>query len=224
VLDGASIGHITAEGLGSRRFEIVIEGHGGHSWNDYGRANPIHAMGRIIALLADLELPASPRTTLSVGVVEGGSVVNSIAPVARAKVDIRSRSSSAMQQVVKALEETVKYGVEAENRRSIDRLSTYKLREIGHRPAAALIPGNPLVECLQAVDAVMGNPSRLDCASTDANVPLSMGLPAVAIGSGGRGGDAHTPTEWFHPEGRETGLRRVMLALGLMLDPATPLG
>lgn len=217
VIDGASTSHITAEGLGSRRFEITIEGHGGHSWNDYGRANPIHAMGRIIAFLADLELPASPRTTLSVGVVEGGSGVNSIAPIARAKVDIRSRSSEAMQQVVSTLEETVRLGVEAENRRSTDRLSSYRLREIGHRPAAPRIAENPLVDCLQAVDGFLGIASRLDCASTDANVPLSMGMPAVAIGAGGRGGDAHTPTEWFHPEGRELGLRRVMLALGLLL-------
>ncbi|MEX2301242.1 MAG: M20/M25/M40 family metallo-hydrolase [Bryobacterales bacterium] len=222
VIDGASTSHITAEGLGSRRFEIAIEGHGGHSWNDYGRANPIHAMGRIIAFLADLELPASPRTTLSVGVIEGGSGVNSIAPIVRAKVDIRSRSSDAMQRVVTTLEETVRLGVEAENRRSTDRLSSYKLREIGHRPAAPRIADNPLVDCLQAVDSFLGIASRLDCASTDANVPLSMGLPAVAIGAGGRGGDAHTPTEWFHPEGREQGLRRVMLALGLLMFPPAP--
>jgi acetylornithine deacetylase/succinyl-diaminopimelate desuccinylase-like protein len=217
VIDGASTSHITAEGLGSRRFEVSIEGHGGHSWNDYGRANPIHALGRIIAFLADLELPASPRTTLSVGVVEGGSVVNSIAPVARAKVDIRSRSAEAIQSVVAALEETVRLGVEAENRRATDRLSSYKLREIGHRPAAPRIAENPLVDCLQAVDALLGISSRLDCASTDANVPLSMGVPAVAIGAGGRGGDAHSPTEWFHPEGRELGLKRVMLALGMLI-------
>jgi acetylornithine deacetylase/succinyl-diaminopimelate desuccinylase-like protein len=222
VIDGASTSHITAEGLGSRRFEIAIEGHGGHSWNDYGRANPIHAMGRIIAFLADLELPVSPRTTLSVGVIEGGSGVNSIAPIVRAKVDIRSRSSDAMQRVVTTLEETVRLGVEAENRRSTDRLSSYKLREIGHRPAAPRIADNPLVDCLQAVDSFLGIASRLDCASTDANVPLSMGLPAVAIGAGGRGGDAHTPTEWFHPEGREQGLRRVMLALGLLMFPPAP--
>jgi acetylornithine deacetylase/succinyl-diaminopimelate desuccinylase-like protein len=144
-------------------------------------------------------------------------VVNSIAPVARAKVDIRSRSAEAIQSVVAALEETVRLGVEAENRRATDRLSSYKLREIGHRPAAPRIAENPLVDCLQAVDALLGISSRLDCASTDANVPLSMGGPAVAIGAGGRGGDAHSPTEWFHPEGRELGLKRVMLALGMLI-------
>ncbi len=219
VLDGASTGHITAEGLGSRRFEIMIEGHGGHSWNDFGRANPVHALGRIVALLADLELPSSPRSTLSVGVIEGGSGVNSIAPLARAKVDIRSRSSTAMQKLVDAMEEAVKIGVEIENRHSTDRLSSYKLREIGHRPAAPRLPDNPLVHCLQAVDAFLGIRSRIDCASTDANVPLALGMPAVAIGAGGRGGDAHTPSEWFHPEGRVLGLQRIILALAWLLQP-----
>jgi acetylornithine deacetylase/succinyl-diaminopimelate desuccinylase-like protein len=213
VLDGASVGHITAEALGSRRFEIVIEGRGGHSWNDFGRANPIHALGRTVALLADAVLPAEPRTTLNVGVIEGGCGVNSIAPLARAKVDIRSRSAAAIQQVVKAMEDAVRTGVDDENVRSRDRLLTYRIREIGHRPAASARKDNPVVACLQAVDSYLGIPSRLDCASTDANVPLAMGLPAAAIGAGGRGGDAHAPSEWFHPEGRELGLQRILLAL-----------
>ena len=217
VLDGASTGHITAEALGSRRFEIIIEGHGGHSWNDFGTANPVHALGRTIAVLADTDLPATPRTTLSVGVIEGGSSVNSIAPVARAKVDIRSQSSSVMEQLVKTTEDAVKLGVDMENRRSTQRLSSYKIREIGNRPAARRSPENYLVDFVQAVDAHLDIRSRLDCASTDANVPLAAGLPAVAIGAGGRGGNAHTTAEWFNPEGRELGLRRILLVLSLLL-------
>jgi acetylornithine deacetylase/succinyl-diaminopimelate desuccinylase-like protein len=217
VIDGASIGHITAEALGSRRFEIMIEGPGGHSWNDYGTANPIHALSRTVAELSDLELPSFPRTTLNVGVIEGGYVVNSIALVARAKVDIRSRRNSAIQQVVGAMEEAVRNGVESENRRSTVRLSGYKIREIGHRPAAAVSAENPVLTCVEGVDAYLGIRSRLDCASTDANVPLSLGVPAVAIGAGGRGGGAHTPSEWYHPEGRETGLQRIALALGTLI-------
>ena len=217
VLDGASTGHITSEALGSRRFEIVIEGHGGHSWNDFGRANPVHALGRVVGALADVRLPSSPRTTLSVGVIEGGAGVNSIAPLARAKVDIRSRSNAAMQNVVEKVQEVVTHAVESENRGSTDRLSGYKIREIGYRPAAAALEDNPLVECLQNVDAYLGIHSRLDCASTDANVPLSLGYPAVAIGAGGRGGGAHSPAEWFSPEGREVGLQRVFLALAALI-------
>jgi len=217
VLDGASTGHITAEALGSRRFEIIIEGHGGHSWNDFGTANPVHALGRTVAMLADTDLPTNPRTTLSVGVIEGGSGVNSIPPVARAKVDIRSQSSSVMEQLVKTTEDAVRLGVEMENRRSSQRLSNYKIREIGHRPAAPLSPDNYLFDYVRAVDAHLNIRSRLDCSSTDANVPLAAGLPAVAIGTGGRGGNAHTTAEWFNPEGRELGLRRILLVLSLLM-------
>ena len=218
VLDGAATGHITAEALGSRRFEITIEGAGGHSWNDYGRGNPVHALGRTVAFLADLALPTSPRTTLNVGVIEGGSGVNSIAPVARAKVDIRSRSNDAMNTVVKAMEDGVRYGVEAENRVATERLANYKIREIGHRPAAGFQEHNPVLRCVRGVDTYLGINSRLDCASTDANVPLALGRPAVAMGAGGRGGGAHSPGEWYHPEGRELGLRRILLALALLLS------
>ena len=217
VLDGASIGHITAEALGSRRFEIVIEGPGGHSWNDFGTANPIHALARTVAALADTDLPAAPRATLSVGVIDGGLGVNSIAPAARAKVDIRSRSSEAMEDLTDSLEDALKLGVEIENQRAARPLSSYRIREIGHRPAAPLSPENHVVDAVRAADAQLGIRSHLDCASTDANIPISMGLPAVAIGAGGRGGNAHTSAEWFHPEGRELGLKRIALTLTLLL-------
>jgi acetylornithine deacetylase/succinyl-diaminopimelate desuccinylase-like protein len=218
ILDGASTGHITAEALGSRRFEIVIEGAGGHSWNDYGRANPVHALGRAVAALADLRLPPSPRTTLTVGVIEGGSGINSIAPLARAKVDIRSRDAAAMIGVVKSMERAVRIAVEAENAGSAERPAKYRIREIGHRPAAPLQGGNPVPVCVKDVDTYLGIHSRMDCASTDANVPLALGRPAVAIGAGGRGGGAHSPDEWYHPDGRELGLQRVFLSLALLLE------
>lgn len=216
VVDGASTAHLTVEALGSRRFEILLEGRGGHSWNDFGRANPVHALSRAVALLADIELPRSPRATLTVAAIEGGAGVNSIAASARAKVDIRSRSASAINRVVSAMEDAVRLAVERENRRASDRLQSYRIREIGHRPAASRLAENRVADCLQAVDARLGVRSRLDCASTDANVPLAMGIPAAAIGAGGRGGDAHTPTEWYHPEGRALGIQRILLAIALL--------
>jgi tripeptide aminopeptidase len=216
VLDGAALTHITVEALGSRRFEVVMEGRGGHSWNDFGRANPVHAMARAVSLLSDIELPRAPRATLTVAMIEGGSGVNSIAASARAKVDIRSRSAAAIDQVVHAMEEAVRAAVESENRRASDRLTGYRIREIGHRPAAARLADNPLADCMRAVDGYLGIRSRLDCASTDANVPLAAGLPALAIGAGGKGGDAHAPTEWYHPAGRALGLQRVALAMSLV--------
>lgn len=219
VIDGASTAHLTVEALGSRRFEIAIEGRGGHSWNDFGAANPVHAISRAVALLADIELPRSPRATLTVAVIEGGSGVNSIASSAKAKVDIRSRSAAGIDQVVQAMEDAVRLAVERENRRSTDRLRSYRIREIGHRPAGPRLAENSLADTLQAVDAHLGIRSRLDCASTDANVPLAARRPAVAIGSGGRGGDAHAPTEWYHPEGRHLGLHRILLTLAVLQDP-----
>lgn len=217
VLDGASTAHITAEALGSRRFEVTIEGQGGHSWNDFGRANPVHALGRAIAILADVELPRAPRTTLSVSTIDGGSSINAISANARAKIDIRSRSDQAMEAMVGKVEHALKLAVEVENRRATDRLTAYRIREIGHRPAAALHAGNPVLASVQAADQKLKIDSRLDCSSTDANIPLSMNKAAAAIGVGGRGGGAHTPEEWFHPGGRQLGLQRVILAAGALL-------
>ena len=219
VVDGASIGHITAEGLGSRRFELVIEGHGGHSWNDFGRANPVHALARAISLMTDAALPSNPRATLTVGVVQGGSSINAIPSSARAKIDVRSRDQATMQLVVEIVEEATRVAVQHENRRSTDRLSSYRLRDIGHRPASAALAVNPMVDCFQAVDRYLNIQSRMDYASTDANVPLSKGLPAVTVGAGGRGGDAHAPSEWYDPEGRELGLKRLILALAGLTSP-----
>lgn len=216
VIDGASVGHITSEALGSRRFELIIEGRGGHSWNDFGIANPVHAIARTCSMLADLELPASPKTTLTVAMVEGGAGVNSIASSASAKVDIRSRSAENIDAVVALMETAVKAAADEENRRSTERLTAYRIREIGHRPAAPNSVENPLVACIQAVDRSLRIRSRVDCASTDANVPLAAGLPAVAIGAGGRGGDAHAPSEWYRPEGRTLGLQRIALTLAIL--------
>ncbi len=219
VVDGASTAHITAEALGSRRFELAIEGHGGHSWNDFGRANPVHALSRAISLMTDAALPENPRATLTVGVVQGGSSINAIPSSARAKIDVRSRDQATMQRVVEIIEDATRAAVQHENRRSSDRLSSYRLRDVGHRPASAALEFNPMVDCFKAVDSHLKIKSKLDYASTDANVPLSMGMPAVTVGAGGRGGDAHAPSEWYDPEGRELGLNRLILALAALSSP-----
>lgn len=218
VIDGASTSHITIEALGSRRFEIALEARGGHSWNDFGRVNPVHALGRAVSALADIELPSSPRATLTAATIEGGSGVNAIPASARAKIDIRSRDEATIDRLASKMEDAVRRAVEQENRRSSDRMQSVRIREIGHRPAAPRSDANWMIDCLQAVDSQLGVRSRLDCASTDANVPLAAGLPAATIGAGGRGGDAHAPTEWYQPEGRAVGLQRVYLALALTLE------
>ncbi|HYM12483.1 MAG TPA: M20/M25/M40 family metallo-hydrolase, partial [Bryobacterales bacterium] len=222
VLDGAATDHITTQALGSRRFEVVITGPGGHSWNDFGMVNPVHALARAIAMFSDTALPHGSRSSINVGTIEGGSSINSIPGQARAKVDIRSESNAALEQIVAALEEAVRLAVEEENRRAAGSPAVAKVREIGSRPAAELGADSRLLACLRAVDAHLGIRSRLDRASTDANIPLSLGREAVTIGAGGQGGGAHTPSEWFNPEGRDLGLKRIFLSLALLLRGAAP--
>ena len=142
--------------------------------------------------------------------------INSIPVEARAKVDLRSEDAATIDRMVVLLQSAVERAVEAENASASSRVVA-KVKEIGSRPGGELPSDAPLLETLRAVDQHLGIRSQLDCSSTDANIPLSLGIPAVAIGAGGSGGGAHTPGEWFHPEGRELGLRRVLLALGMML-------
>ena len=138
VLDGAGSDHITTQALGSRRFEIVITGPGGHSWSDFGVVNPVHALARAIAFFSDTPLPAGFRSSINVGTIEGGASVNSIPGQARAKVDIRSEADGAIDEIAAALEEAVRLAVEEENRRGNGSPAVAKIREIGSRPAAEL--------------------------------------------------------------------------------------
>jgi acetylornithine deacetylase/succinyl-diaminopimelate desuccinylase-like protein len=244
VLDGPSVDHITWQALASRRFDITFTGPGGHSWSDYGTGNPVHALSRAVTLFAD-EVQAAPngtpigasagtgnipRSSFNFGVIEGGTSINSIPSEARAKVDLRSESPERLEGMAALLGSAVERAVEMENARGAGRAPRAgnaganasghvvgRVKEIGSRPGGGLQEGAPLLECMRAVDAHLGIKSYLDCSSTDANVPLSLGLPAVSIGAGGQGGGAHTTSEWFQPEKRELGLQRVLLALCMLL-------
>ncbi len=232
VLDGATTEHITIQALGSRRFDVTFNGPGGHSWSDFGIGNPVHALSRAVALFTETRLtdapPGSPRSSISVGIIEGGTSINSIAAVARAKVDIRSESNQKMEDLVAALHVAVEHALDIENQRSLElqRSGAGKLaarvKEIGSRPAARLKENSPVLGYIRAVDAHLGIRSHLDCASTDANIPLSLGIPALSIGAGGQGGGAHTLQEWFNPEGRDLGLKRILLILALLLQNQAP--
>lgn len=220
VLDGPNTDHITCQALASRRFEVSYSGTGGHSWSDFGTANPVHALSRAISFFVEMAAPvsaAAPRVSYNFGIVEGGSSINSIPTEARAKVDIRSESSPRIDGLVELLTATVDKSLQVENERSTGGRITAKLREVGSRPGGKLPPDAPVLQTLRAVDSHLGVRTVLDCASTDANIPLSLGIPAVSIGAGGLGGGAHTPGEWFHPDGREVGLRRIFLTLLLLL-------
>jgi acetylornithine deacetylase/succinyl-diaminopimelate desuccinylase-like protein len=222
VLDGANTDYITSRALGSRRFEIAFTGPGGHSWSDYGVGNPLHALCRAVALFAETRIDGAPKSAVNVGLIEGGSSVNAIPQMARAKVDIRSETNQKMDELVDLLGAAVDRAREVENQRATGGKVAAKLKEIGSRPAAALPENAPILRYVRAVDAHLGIRSHLDCSSTDANIPMSLGIPAIAIGGGGVGGGVHTTQEWYRPEGRDLGLKRIFLTmLLLMRDPGT---
>jgi acetylornithine deacetylase/succinyl-diaminopimelate desuccinylase-like protein len=217
VLDGPNTDHITCQALASRRFDVVLAGPGGHSWSDYGIGNPVHALSRAITLFNDeAGSGQGPRYSYNFGLMEGGSSINSIPASARAKVDIRSENATRIGELASLLSNCVERAVDIENQRSTGGKISARLKEIGARPGGQLPEDAPILSAIRAVDAHLGIKAHVDCASTDANVPLSLGLPAVSIGAGGQGGGAHTPSEWFHPEGREFGLQRILLTICLL--------
>ncbi len=224
VLDGPNADHITSKALGSRRFDVTITGPGGHSWNDHGAGNPVHALGRTISLFttraAELEQEQDARMSYNFGILQGGTSINAIPTEARAKVDLRSETREGLNLLAELLAAAVEEGASQENQAATGGRVTAVVKEIGSRPAGALKEGEAILEHLLAVDAHLGIRSNLTCSSTDANIPLSLGLPAVSIGVGGQGGGAHTAGEWYSPGGRETGLKRVFLLLCLLLEDA----
>jgi tripeptide aminopeptidase len=221
ILDGAGSDTIVAEALGSRRFEIIVRGPGGHSWSDFGMPNPILVLAHAVHSFSQTALPTSPKTTFNVGVIRGGTSVNSIPESASMRVDIRSTSMAEMERLEASLRFAVEQAVEAESRSSERRSPsqkrsaglTYEVVPIGNRPAGELDSNARILKVIRAVDAHLGNAAQIQRASTDANIPLSLGREAIAIGGGGVGGGAHTLQEWFDCTGRDLGLKRILLTL-----------
>jgi len=219
VVDGAGCETIVAEALGSRRFEVIMRGPGGHSWSDFGTPNPIIVLARAIEEFSQTPVPASPKTTFNVGVIRGGTSVNSIPESASMRVDLRSTSASEIDRLERLLRAALDRAIAWENRtlaanapRRIQQVR-YELVEIGNRPAGELVPDARILKVIRAVDAHLGNTAQVQRASTDANIPLSLGREAVAIGGGGTGGGAHTLQEWFDCNGRDLGLKRILLTM-----------
>jgi tripeptide aminopeptidase len=228
VLDGPGAEHITSRALASRRFELTVTGPGGHSWRDAGYGNPVHALSRAVTLftaqapLLENAGDDHPRSSFNFGIFEGGSSINSIPSEARAKVDLRSESPQRIDTMATLLSASLEKAVETENARSESGRGAGRvaatIKEIGSRPSGELADDAPILEAARAVDAQLGIHSHLDCSSTDANIPLSLGLQAISIGAGGQGGGAHTTSEWYLAEGRDKGLRRVLLSLCALLS------
>ena len=221
VLDGAGSDTIVSQALGSRRFEVIVRGPGGHSWSDFGAPNPILVLATAMHEFAQTPIPASPKTTFNVGIIRGGTSVNSIPESASMRVDIRSTSMVEMERLESALHLALDKAVEKESRatarRGPQRPRPYGLNcevvPIGNRPAGELDANARILQVVRAVDAHINNVAQIQRASTDANIPLSLGREAIAIGGGGSGGGAHTLQEWFDCTGRELGLKRILLTL-----------
>ena len=218
-LDGASIDYVTAAALASRRVEITISGPGGHSWSDFGAPNPIDALARGIALFLKTPAPDSPRTTFNVGSIEGGTSVNSIPAKATIKVDMRSEAEPEIIKLEAALRRAIQIGVDEEMQTAREHGMaggpglSIDTKVLGVRPGGELAPNSPLLAAVQTADDYLRNRARIERSSTDANIPLSLGIPAIALGAGGNSGGAHSLQEWYDPTGREIGMQRVLLTL-----------
>jgi len=223
-LDGAGDERIIHRALGSRRFRVSFAGPGGHSWAAFGVPNAVHAAAAAAARLASVALPSSPRTTLSVGRIGGGLSVNSIPDSAWLEVDLRSTSAEQLDRFEVTIRSVAQAATDEENRKRAfgARPLAVDIAVIGSRPCGETAPEHALVQ--SAVDAtrLVGCEPDLALASTDANVPISQGIPAIAIGAGGRGGDAHTHSEWFDnlrgPRGIARALTIVVAATQLAAD------
>src|ERR1700726_2845296 len=221
VLDGAGSDTIVAEALGSRRFEVIVRGPGGHSWSDFGAPNPIVILAKAIETFTTTPVPSSPKTTFNIGVIRGGTSVNSIPESASMKVNLRSTSKIELERLERSLRLALNRAVEdetmtAEMRSPVQRRPSgvnCEVVAIGNRPAGELAVGARILQGIRAVDVQLNNAAQGQRAAAEANIPLSLGLEAIAIGGGGSGGGAHTLQEWFDSNGRELGLKRILLTL-----------
>jgi tripeptide aminopeptidase len=217
VIDGTGNDAIVSQALGSRRFEVVVRGPGGHSWSDFGLPNPIVVLARVIASFSRTAVPSSPKTAFNIGTIAGGTSVNSIPEMASARVDMRSSSTDEISRLESALNQAIVKEIAEASRAAVDNLPqkslTWEMRNIGDRPAGELPQNARILEVIRGVDSHLGISSHLRRASTDANIPLSLGLEAISIGAGGQGGGAHTLHEWFDPAGRDLGLKRILLTV-----------
>jgi tripeptide aminopeptidase len=210
-IDGTGLG-VTNIGVGSLRYRVTFRGPGGHSFAAFGVPSAIDAMGRAIAKISDFQVPKNPATTFAVGRVGGGTSVNSIAADAWMEVDLRSVEPGPLAALEVALRRAVELGVTEENERwNAPRTITAAFERVGERPAGKTPSDSAIVRTAEAVSKALGFPFTLHESSTDSNVPMSLGIPAVTIGGGGRGFDAHAPSESFDTSDSWMGTQRALL-------------
>jgi tripeptide aminopeptidase len=208
-LDGAGAARIINAGVGSRRLRATFAGPGGHSWSDFGTPNAIHACASAIAAITALQLPAEPRTTLSVGRIGGGTSINTIPAEAWFELDLRSEALAPLQRI----EEQVRASLERSRAAASGDRGTVQLtiEVFGDRPAGRTSDDDPLVAAALAATRAIGVVPELSSSSTDANVAMAAGIPAIAIGAGGDAGGTHTVREWYDNREGVAGLERALM-------------
>lgn len=214
-LDGSGIRRIVHRAIGARRLRVEITGPGGHSWSDWGAPNPLHALGRGIDRILRLHGPARSKVTLTVARAGGGTTVNAIPATAWLELDLRGEVSGVVAELEQACRRTFQEVVDGENRERRAGSEALKLtvRVIGDRPSGQIPETAPLVSAAVAATRMVGAQPELVASSTDANVPLSLGIPAVALGAGGESGGIHTTEEWFCNREGVLGLERALLTV-----------
>ena len=201
VLEGMALGQIYHRGLGVRRYQITAKTPGGHSWVDYGRPSAIHEIAALINRLTSLPIPDEPRTALNVGIIHGGTSVNTIAPEASIELDLRSESAHSLSSLVSQVEMVVSESNLPEVKFSIE--------VIGDRPVGEISSDHPLIRLAKHSLEDVGISPYINIGSTDANIPLSRGLPAVCLGMT-TGGGAHTVNEYISLGSLEQGMKQLI--------------
>jgi acetylornithine deacetylase/succinyl-diaminopimelate desuccinylase-like protein len=214
-VDGTDPSRIVNGGLGVKRYRVTMRGPGGHSYGNFGRPSATHAAGRMITKLATMEVPTSPRTTYNVGRIGGGTAVNAIAEEAWAEIDLRSEAPSELDRLELKMMEAMRLSAEEENklREPSGRTVTAEAKLVSNRPAGVTEESNPLVQAALVASRRTGHQPRLTFSSTDSNLPISLGIPAITMGGGGRSDNAHSLDEWFEPEGAWRGPQTVLLTI-----------
>ena len=213
--DGPGADRITNRALGSRRYRVQLKGAGGHSWGDFGSPNPIHALGRAVSRLVSYPAPKEPRTTFNIGRITGGESINSIPAEASMEVDLRSADEAELRRLDAYFRRSVREAADQENAtaRPGDAALELTLQLVGERPTGETPENSFLVELAQEATRAVGVQPRLEQASTDSNLPISLGIPAITLGAGGQAGCSHTLDEWFDPRDRDKGLKRALLVM-----------
>jgi tripeptide aminopeptidase len=220
-IDGGDQANITRGGVGSIRYRVVFKGPGGHSFGAFGLVNPAFAMGNAIAKLSRVQVPRTPKTTFNVGVVSGGASVNAIPSEVRMDVDMRSESCGELKKLNDAFVSIVNEAVEEENhaRSTTEGRVEARLDRIGERPCGETSIQSPIVQAVSAAARAFGLTPSYEFSSTDSNIPMSMGIPAVTIGRGGPGGRGHSPDEWTDVA-RPGAVQAVKVALAMIAGVA----